>query len=1035
MRPLSLELENIGPFVERTVIDFGNFGSNSLFLICGRTGSGKSFLFDSICYALYGETPSGREANLRSDHCRDTDRPRIVFGFSMGDEVFHVERNLSHKDVRQRGAGYRDVAETQCLRRLAPRSEVLATKKTEVNKACKDIIQLELDQFSRVMMIPQGEFRELLRADTERREKLLRKLFRSDLYQDIIREIDEGFRERNGRYLDMSKETRTLLSQFADRVPRKEGTETGEVRMEDILSYREWVGLREAKSREDLNEHCMDHESSRQMTKWMEDAQRLESTRQELMAQHQRLIEKSKDEIDPLRTTLERHELASELSSSLKLLADRACKVERMLEALDENGREKEVLDNELAEASKGMETIPALKARYESVLSSQGRVDPLLDDLARSKVLKKELADGGKKVKELDRDLSGSLSKESRLSEELKQLGSELTKLSEPVTDLDASSAKKTVVHDLIDVMGKRARLRPKLDTMGEQLAVKAREIVSIRKQLEGLKRLREGSLAYELASGLKPGEGCPVCGSDEHPHPAEPPAGVVTKEELEAAEKGLEMAVDEIDRLRDVQVKWQTEFDGYEQRMGEMASRYPELSGLETPVLEHMEGELLRAMDAERERFARAEELRKRQTVMNGRLAELVDERSRRQIALEALRTKNDALAKQLAELSCKVEGDLKALSLLFPGETDPVRLVKAVKGEKERLSLEIETIENMFKRVSDSLLAVSSRMGQLRSDLQTTQRELTGQEEELSRKMAAPRYSVFKGRSEVEASFLDDGALKSVKDRISSHESEMLGLKGSLEQKEKEIGAHLGDRPLPSDEDLWKQRSDEKAKKDRLEEVRSRLSHLEHEAKELDRALERVEVNVRTMRDMEPDLAILKELSDQVKGLGRPRLSLERFFLAQRFEEVLIAANTRLSKLSEGRFVLKRQEEGTTGGQSRAGLDISVFDNITGTERPANSMSGGQMFLASLALALGLADVVMARSGGIRMDALFIDEGFGSLDDETLQLALKVLTELRNDRMVGVISHVQELKRQIPQRIEVVPAAVGSKVRMTS
>ncbi|MCI0481354.1 MAG: SMC family ATPase, partial [Candidatus Dadabacteria bacterium] len=171
----------------------------------------------------------------------------------------------------------------------------------------------------------------------------------------------------------------------------------------------------------------------------------------------------------------------------------------------------------------------------------------------------------------------------------------------------------------------------------------------------------------------------------------------------------------------------------------------------------------------------------------------------------------------------------------------------------------------------------------------------------------------------------------------------------------------------------------------------------------------------------------------ISDQVKGNGRPKISLERFFLAQRFEEVLIEANMRLRKLSEGRFDLKREDEVKTGGGAKVGLDIIVCDNLTGTERPANTLSGGQMFLTSLALALGLADVVQARSGGIRMDALFIDEGFGSLDDETLQIALKVLSELRRGRMVGVISHVPELKRQIPQRIEVTAGRDGSTVEM--
>ncbi|MCK5774004.1 MAG: hypothetical protein KAH57_09485 [Thermoplasmata archaeon] len=193
-----------------------------------------------------------------------------------------------------------------------------------------------------------------------------------------------------------------------------------------------------------------------------------------------------------------------------------------------------------------------------------------------------------------------------------------------------------------------------------------------------------------------------------------------------------------------------------------------------------------------------------------------------------------------------------------------------------------------------------------------------------------------------------------------------------------------------------------------------------------------LEKVEKTSEGIQEMEKVQKVVGRLSMQVKGLSNPRMSLERFFLAQRFEEVLISSNVRLKVLSGGRFLLRRADEAEGGRRAKVGLDLDVYDNYTGQERPANTLSGGQMFLSSLALALGLADVVQSRSGGIRMDALFIDEGFGSLDDETLQTALKVLSELREGRMVGVISHVGELKRQIRSGFEVVPSPTGSVVR---
>jgi exonuclease SbcC len=193
-----------------------------------------------------------------------------------------------------------------------------------------------------------------------------------------------------------------------------------------------------------------------------------------------------------------------------------------------------------------------------------------------------------------------------------------------------------------------------------------------------------------------------------------------------------------------------------------------------------------------------------------------------------------------------------------------------------------------------------------------------------------------------------------------------------------------------------------------------------------------MERIRKSKEDMREREKEISVVGKLAMQVKGNGVPRISLERFFLSQRFEEVLISSNHRLKILSGGRFLLRRASDEDRGARSKGGLDINVYDNYTGQERPANTLSGGQMFLSSLALALGLADVVQSRSGGIRMDTLLIDEGFGSLDEETLQTALKVLSELREGRMVGVISHVGELKRQIRTGFEVVPSTNGSTIR---
>ena len=214
------------------------------------------------------------------------------------------------------------------------------------------------------------------------------------------------------------------------------------------------------------------------------------------------------------------------------------------------------------------------------------------------------------------------------------------------------------------------------------------------------------------------------------------------------------------------------------------------------------------------------------------------------------------------------------------------------------------------------------------------------------------------------------------------------------------------------------------------ERLRSVREKIGENQHILTDFEDTLEKVCRIEEENKEIEEGLRILGKLADQVRGARYPKISLKRFFLRYRLEEVLIQASHRLKVLSQDRFFLKVAGD-IRHAAKKTGLDLDVYDNYTGKARAAKTLSGGQMFLASLSLALGLADVVQARSGGIAMDALFIDEGFGSLDDETLQTAIEVLNEIREGRMVGIISHVSEVKKQIPNRIEVKPSRSGSTI----
>ncbi len=1035
MRPLLLDLENIGPFVGRTTVDFRLFDDSSLFLITGKTGSGKSFLFDSMCYALYGQTPSGREDNLSSDFSKTGDRPRILFRFSIGQDLYEVERNLPYEDAKHRGSGTKVRPESQTLRRMTPVTEVLATKKTEVNKGCEELLQLKMDQFSRVIMIPQGEFRELLRSNTEDREKLLRQLFRSFPYLDLARALEEEYKAQNGKYLDMKKETGVVLDQLLKRLPQEGIPQEDGVGVEAILEHRKRIEGSIPSLRESIDMLFRQYEGSREVSRWMDDVMRLHRTKGELSSEFERYVRTGASDIDPFREKVRRHDLASDFVPLLNVISERTSRMARLEGSLTQMVTDLGTRDLALSALKKEMDKLPLLKARYELILSNQGRLSTLQADIDRSKELSRAFLKRSREEKRLNDMLSGIASRSQKLVSELERIKKDIAERSEPITDIEKAKSKQVVVLDLIEVMKDRSLQVPVLERDRQLIsAMVERSDLLQRKHIE-LRRAREGSLAYELASGMVVGKPCPVCGSLDHPTPAAIPAMVVKKEEVDSAEEAYLRSLSELDSLKASGLKVQTNIEGYDRRIAQMMGTYPELTGLDIQDLTSVQDLLDKGMRREKKRTSELDVLQKVLLENNAVQSAITEERSGVLTSLEAVRVEMNACREQLAEVEARSERDRTELSTLVPGESDLTAIVKRLNEEKDSLPLYISRLEKEYKEASDSVLDLSSRVSQIRSELNDARLGLNDLGTQLSLKLSEPSYSSFVDRADIESSILGPDHLKVAKDRISEYDRVLSELRGRMEQTERDLSDRLEGRSMPTPEDQQVQVSDEKVKKDRLEEEKARLSSLEHEVREIARSFTRIEGISKAMSEMEPDLAMLRDLSEQVKGNGRPKISLERFFLAQRFEEVLIEANTRLNKLSEGRFYLKRTDEKETGGLSKSGLDITVNDSLTGQDRPASTLSGGQMFLTSLALALGLADVVQARSGGIHMDALFIDEGFGSLDDETLQLALKVLSELRRGRMVGVISHVQELKRQIPQRIEVVPDNIGSRINMVT
>ncbi|MFO8050898.1 MAG: SbcC/MukB-like Walker B domain-containing protein [Thermoplasmatota archaeon] len=1018
-------MTNIGPFVDRTTVDLSRIDEDGLFLISGPTGSGKSFIFDTICYALYGRTPSGREGHLSSDHAGLGDVPRIRFSFRLKSSEYLIERTLEYEDHVKKGEGTTTRNEKASLVMRTDegrREECLATKKTDVNNKCAEILGLDMEQFSRVMMIPQGEFRELLRAETKDREKLLRRLFDSSLFFDISDELSR----RYGKLSDELKEGRSRNETRIETIVNKLELDRGPG---DGSTFDEWSRTTLERSMEEISKLNVEEKKAdkewKRIRKHLEICKEAYSTERALRTASEKLRELKKretDEIQPLKNRLE-------LSGRAGYLREELGRLDEIIKARDRSVRELGQKEKVLKEKRSEMESIrkeydemaPGKKEELDSIKECIGSLDrgrPKVEEMDRIRSTMRPLE---KEVEKKHEEMKTISERRKRIGDELKELIRQVKGLPVLENIVEITMARKAG-EDLISILEREESIREKVRHLDSEVSKKKEMVKERELDLKKVRKGREDSMAGELASSLEKGVECPVCGSLRHPRPREPTSEDISQEMVAEAERSLERAEGELSRSEKELTRLGTKMDELGSRTREIIHENRELElplrdlRIKVEELRTKEKDIGSTEKRRQELEERIEGLEKEERNLREEEIRTNGYLNKKGMTLEGLKTRFDERAAVLEELSLDTDDPLGSLE----------ERSKKLKKRQNELSEWITRMEGEMVKIKEVNAKAEQDHSSCLERLKTSKERAESTKKGILRKIE--EMEGIDTIKDLRNAIMTEGEERRLRDIIQRFREELSGLKRSVADHGEKLESF--EIEVPDRESLERVQEDERRRSEEWKRVHGELVNLERDLQWVKRELKSINDSRKEMEAKEEEISVVGKLAMQVKGNAVPRISLERFFLAQRFEEVLIASNHRLKVLSGGRFLLRRS--GIRGKRSKGGLDIDVYDNHTGQERPAHTLSGGQMFLSSLALALGLADVVQSRSGGIRMDALFIDEGFGSLDDETLQTALKVLSELRKGRMVGVISHVGELKRQIKSGFEVVPSATGSHLR---
>lgn len=1041
MKPKKLRLKNFGPFIDET-IDFSRLTEAPLFLISGKTGAGKTTIFDGMTYALFGETSgklrSGKE--MRSLFATPEEETSVIFSFEHQKMNYEVERKPEQLLAKRKGEGNRKQAAKVTLTIFDEKGKELKqfTKRSEADQLIREMMNLDAKQFSQIVLLPQGEFRNFLVSSSSDKEIVLRNLFGTHFFQQFNERLKEKSKNQQKKLDHLEQALYSLQKRFV--FLDDEASADDDLGFDAVLAQWENEQLTIEKQIEEEKQSLKKQQSAQKqleiayyrfesLQKQQEEKTKLLQKQQELADQKSEIEEKKRwigyyeftqKLIEPITRKKEYEKEQEELSQSHEEYSRQLAQL--LLAYREWQKKEPERLAQQstvkqLSEALQMKQTLIPIAKEWQKKQETIRQLETQQAEKQETRQqLRQSLTNWQKKLGHIEQVLSGKeqLQKDRFAYEKLQQV----------------QKSWKEIQKQQEKAASERNQCNDQLEKTSKKIANSRRLLIEQKQQVVQLKSQWAKQQIARLTLLLVPGEPCPVCGSVEHPNVQkiheQPNQEEITavEQQLAEAETAVERTSQELGRKEADEAKLQQQLLTLKEHMKDLqveADRYQQK--LKTKINE----EFL---------FAAADDL----TVSFTKIEESLDERIREFAEAE---TQHLSITQELAEIELTLSNQEKQLAEIneqlqrAQGEIQGLnrqlndQQADSLEEEAQQLAQQVEVKTRQLANETAAGTELNQQVQVLEAQLQSIhlqqekaavkiQKEQQKIEEQLS---SQTRFST---QEEICTFGQQQAYYEEAVKAVARYHEDALVTATRLSQLE---NVHFEEET----QDMEQLSSQLDMIREEVNLQQERVYKLQEQKESNQKIYQEFAAIYQASQQQLDELIQMQQLSQTINGENPRKTSLERYVLQVYLQEVLQVANEHLQRLTKNRYQFELAE--TVGSyRGKTGLEINVYDDEAGMTRSAHTLSGGESFIAALSLALALAEVIQTQTGGVTIEALFIDEGFGSLDEEALEMAMEALETIENEgRMIGIISHVRELKERILQQIRIETEGSGqSKVR---